>query len=38
MTSPEASERQLCGLVNGLSHQIGEHLRARAVKLGLTAP
>ena len=38
MTSPEAAERQLCGLVNGLSHQIGEHLRARAVKLGLTAP
>jgi DNA-binding MarR family transcriptional regulator len=38
MTSPEAAERQLCGLVNGLAHQIGEHLRARAVKLGLTAP
>ena len=32
-----AAERQLCGLVNGLAHQIGEHVRARAAKLGLTA-
>jgi len=38
VTSPEAAERQLCGLVNGLANQIGEHLRERAIKLGLTAP
>lgn len=31
-------ERQLCGLVNGLSRQIGEHVRERAALLGLTAP
>jgi MarR family transcriptional regulator, organic hydroperoxide resistance regulator len=31
------AERQLCGLVNGLAHQIGEHVRQRAAKLGLTA-
>lgn len=31
------AERELCGLVNGLAHQIGEHVRERAVKLGLTA-
>ncbi|GAA5174727.1 hypothetical protein GCM10023321_79210 [Pseudonocardia eucalypti] len=31
-------ERQLCGLVNGLSRQIGEHVRERAGALGLTAP
>jgi DNA-binding MarR family transcriptional regulator len=37
MTTPEAAERQLCGLVNGLAHQIAEHVRERAVKLGLTA-
>ncbi len=36
MTTP--AERQLCGLVHGLAHQISEHLRERAVKLGLTAP
>jgi DNA-binding MarR family transcriptional regulator len=30
------AERVLCGLVNGLAHQIGEHVRGRAVKLGLT--
>jgi DNA-binding MarR family transcriptional regulator len=41
MTNPEpqaAAERELCGLVNGLARQIGEHVRERAVKLGLTAP
>jgi MarR family transcriptional regulator, organic hydroperoxide resistance regulator len=32
-----AAERELCGLVNGLAQQIGEHVRERAVKLGLTA-
>ncbi|MGP4021194.1 MarR family winged helix-turn-helix transcriptional regulator [Saccharopolyspora sp. 5N708] len=40
MTTPEpqvTAERVLCGLVNGLSRQIDEHLRERAVKLGLTA-
>jgi DNA-binding MarR family transcriptional regulator len=31
------SERQLCGLVNGLAHQITEHVRESAAKLGLTA-
>ncbi len=31
------AERELCGLVNGLAHQIGEHVRKRAAKLGLTA-
>lgn len=31
------AERELCGLVNGLAHQIGEHVRRRAAKLGLTA-
>jgi DNA-binding MarR family transcriptional regulator len=36
---PQAiAERELCGLVDGLSRQIGEHVRERAVKLGLTAP
>lgn len=34
----DVAERQLCGLVNGLSRQIGEHLRERAGTLGLTAP
>jgi DNA-binding MarR family transcriptional regulator len=41
MTNPEpqaVAERELCGLVNGLARQIGEHVRERAVKLGLTAP
>ncbi|MEU6762749.1 MarR family transcriptional regulator [Streptomyces sp. NPDC046853] len=41
MTNPEAqviAERQLCGLVNGMADQIAEHLRQRAVRLGLTAP
>jgi MarR family transcriptional regulator, organic hydroperoxide resistance regulator len=40
MTTPEGQgtpERQLCGLVNGLAHQIGDHVRERAGKLGLTA-
>jgi DNA-binding MarR family transcriptional regulator len=31
------AERELCGLVSGLAHQIGEHVRERAVRLGLTA-
>lgn len=31
------AERQLCGLVNGLAEQIAQHLRERAVTLGLTA-
>ncbi|MGN9845853.1 MarR family winged helix-turn-helix transcriptional regulator [Nonomuraea sp. H19] len=35
---PQAiAERQLCGLVNGLAQQITDHLRERAVTLGLTA-
>lgn len=41
MTNPEAqviAERQLCGLVKGMADQIAEHLRERAVRLGLTAP
>lgn len=33
-----AVERELCSLVNGLSRQIGEHVRERAAALGLTAP
>lgn len=33
-----AAERELCGLVTGLSRQIGDHVRERAVKVGLTAP
>jgi DNA-binding MarR family transcriptional regulator len=40
MATPEphiTAERELCGLVNGLAHQISEHVRERAVKLGLTA-
>ncbi|MEU4547466.1 MarR family winged helix-turn-helix transcriptional regulator [Nonomuraea dietziae] len=39
-TTPEPqtiAERQLCGLVNGLAQQIADHLRERAVTLGLTA-
>ncbi|MEV4163285.1 MarR family winged helix-turn-helix transcriptional regulator [Nonomuraea dietziae] len=39
-TSPQPqaiAERQLCGLVNGLAQQIADHLRERAVTLGLTA-
>jgi MarR family transcriptional regulator, organic hydroperoxide resistance regulator len=35
--SPFAAERELCGLVSGLARQIGEHVRQRAVTLGLTA-
>jgi MarR family transcriptional regulator, organic hydroperoxide resistance regulator len=31
------SERQLCGLVNGLAGRISAHVRERAVTLGLTA-
>ncbi|CAM5255281.1 MarR family winged helix-turn-helix transcriptional regulator [Streptomyces griseomycini] len=39
-TPPEAqaiAERELCGLVNGLAHRIADHVRRRAVALGLTA-
>ncbi|RKE16829.1 MarR family winged helix-turn-helix transcriptional regulator [Streptomyces sp. TLI_171] len=42
-TSPGArdaqavAERELCGLVNGLAQRIAEHVRRRAVPLGLTA-
>ncbi|MFB7712271.1 MarR family winged helix-turn-helix transcriptional regulator [Streptomyces sp. NPDC056105] len=36
---PQAiAERELCGLVNGLAQQIADHVRERAVALGLTAP
>ncbi|WP_345354845.1 MarR family winged helix-turn-helix transcriptional regulator [Actinoallomurus liliacearum] len=38
--SPEpqaTAERELCGLVNGLAQQITDHVRERAVPLGLTA-
>ncbi|MCX4661990.1 MarR family winged helix-turn-helix transcriptional regulator [Streptomyces uncialis] len=41
MTNPEpqaVAERELCGLVNGMAHQIAEHVRQRALRLGLTAP
>lgn len=41
MTTPSEphaiAERELCGLVNGLAQQIGDHVRERAVTLGLTA-
>ncbi|WP_116198462.1 MarR family winged helix-turn-helix transcriptional regulator [Amycolatopsis circi] len=38
MTEPRAiAERELCGLVNGLAQQIADHVRERAVTLGLTA-
>ncbi|QIJ65837.1 MarR family transcriptional regulator [Streptomyces sp. JB150] len=30
------AERELCGLVNGLAQRIAEHVRERAVTLGLT--
>ncbi|WP_326824490.1 MarR family winged helix-turn-helix transcriptional regulator [Streptosporangium sp. NBC_01756] len=37
-SEPQAiAERRLCGLVNGLAQQIADHLRERAVALGLTA-
>jgi DNA-binding MarR family transcriptional regulator len=36
--SEAVAERELCGLVNALSRQIGDHVRERAVRLGLTAP
>jgi MarR family transcriptional regulator, organic hydroperoxide resistance regulator len=39
-TSPEPqaiAERELCGLVTGLAQQIAEHVRERAVTLGLTS-
>ncbi|MFJ4767966.1 MarR family winged helix-turn-helix transcriptional regulator [Streptomyces uncialis] len=39
MTNPESqAERELCGLVNGMACQIAEHVRGRALRLGLTAP
>lgn len=35
---PQAiAERELCGLVNGLAQQIADHVRERAVTLGVTA-
>ncbi|MET8213590.1 MarR family transcriptional regulator [Streptomyces sp. NPDC005373] len=41
MTTPSEphaiAERELCGLVNGLARQIADHVRERAVTLGLTA-
>lgn len=41
MTTPlephAIAERELCGLVNGLAQQIADHVRERAVTLGLTA-
>ncbi|HEX4249813.1 MAG TPA: MarR family transcriptional regulator [Pseudonocardia sp.] len=40
MSSPKAqvsAERALCGLVTGLSRQIGDHLRERAAMIGLTS-
>ncbi|PZG08654.1 MarR family winged helix-turn-helix transcriptional regulator [Nonomuraea aridisoli] len=39
MTTSESratAERELCGLVNGLAQQIADHVRDRAVALGLT--
>jgi len=39
MTESRAvAERALCGLVHGLAQQIADHVRDRAVTLGLTAP
>lgn len=32
------AERELCGLVNDLARRIGDHVRDRAARLGLTAP
>ncbi|MEV4004511.1 MarR family transcriptional regulator [Actinomadura sp. NPDC049753] len=41
MTTPRepqaVAEREVCGLVNGLAQQIADHVRERAVTLGLTA-
>ncbi|MZD09314.1 MarR family transcriptional regulator [Streptomyces sp. SID5785] len=41
MTPPSQAqtiaERELCGLVDGLAHQIAQHVRQRAAALGLTA-
>ncbi|MGC0417978.1 MarR family winged helix-turn-helix transcriptional regulator [Embleya sp. AB8] len=40
-TSPDPqviAERQVCGLVSGLAQQIADHVRERALTLGLTAP
>ncbi|WP_433662343.1 MarR family winged helix-turn-helix transcriptional regulator [Nocardia sp. CA-128927] len=39
MPTPEpqsSAERELCGLVNGLAQQIADHVRERAITLGLT--
>ncbi|MEU1622189.1 MarR family transcriptional regulator [Streptomyces sp. NPDC005722] len=41
MTKPleqTVAERRVCGLVKGLSQQIDDHVRKRAVTLGLTVP
>lgn len=35
--SRAVAERELCGLVHGLAEQIADHVRVRAVTLGLTA-
>ncbi|MET8745936.1 MarR family transcriptional regulator [Streptomyces sp. NPDC004728] len=35
---PAIAARNLCGMVNGLAQQIADHLRERALTLGLTAP
>ncbi|MBP0458238.1 MarR family winged helix-turn-helix transcriptional regulator [Streptomyces montanisoli] len=38
LPEPQAiAEREVCGLVNGLAQQIADHVRGRAVALGLTA-
>ncbi|WP_433891256.1 MarR family winged helix-turn-helix transcriptional regulator [Streptomyces sp. CA-111067] len=41
MTTPSqshaAAERELCGLLNGMAQRIAQHVRERAVPLGLTA-
>ncbi|MDX3094789.1 MarR family transcriptional regulator [Streptomyces sp. ME19-03-3] len=36
--SQAVAERRVCGLVNGLAQQIADHVRVRAVTLGLTVP
>ena len=38
LPEPQAvAEREVCGLVNGLAQQIADHVRERALALGLTA-
>lgn len=34
--APHAAEREICGLIDGLAHQIAEHVRRRAATLDLT--